>query len=292
MKKSEIQEQVTNLIISELEQGNAPWRKGWNAHGYMPSNLVSGKAYQGINSLILSIVGAQYKRGLWLTYKQAQQLGGSVMEGERGTHITYYSKVAKVDKETEERSTFALMRSYVVFNVEQCVNVDIPAHFTIEREPVTPLQATESMLETYQNCPPVYYKEQASAFYVPATDSITLPALKQFDSPMEHAYTLAHELVHSTGHESRLNRWKNAEDMPTSGHRSSYAREELIAELGACMTLSALNVEIDIPNSAAYLKSWLQALKNDNSLIFAAAAKASKAADYINGTLVQEEVPA
>lgn len=292
MNKSEIQQQVTDLIINELENGSTPWRKGWNTHGYVPTNIISGKPYQGINSLILSIVGRKYTRGLWLTYKQAQQLGGTVAQGEKGTHIVYYSKVAKVDKDTQEKSTFALMKSYVVFNVDQCINVTVPAKYTVDREPVTPIEATKALIDSYKNAPVIYYKEQAGAYYSPVEDSITLPSLKQFESAAEHAYTLAHELVHSTGHESRLNRWEKTEEKPSRFGCESYAKEELVAELGACMTLSQLGVEIDIPNSAAYVKNWLEALKNDKTLIFAASAKASKAADYVLGTRVEEEVAA
>ena len=292
MKKAEIQEQVTDLIIKELESGKAPWRKGWNAHGYMPTNIISGQPYKGINSLILSIVGRKYSRGLWLTYKQAEQLGGTVAKGEKGTHIVYYSKVTKVDKDTLEKSDFALMRSYVVFNLDQCINVKTPAKYLTTREPVTPLQATETILKGYENAPTVYYAEQESAYYSPSADSITLPSLAQFESPAEHAYTLAHELTHSTGHESRLNRWKDETDKPSRFGCESYAKEELIAELGACMLLSAAGVEIDIPNSGAYIKNWLSALKDDKTLIFTASAKASKAMDHILGTKVQEEVSA
>jgi antirestriction protein ArdC len=292
MKRTELQEQITNLIIAELENGNAPWRMGWNAHGYMPSNLVSAKPYSGINSLVLSIVGRKYPRGLWLTYNQANQMGGSVKAGEKGVHIVYYSKVTKEDKETGDKSSFALMRSYVVFNVEQCINVKIPAKFDIKREPITPLQATESLLNSYKNSPSIYYSEQGRAYYSPIADSITLPSLAQFDSPAEHAYTLAHELIHSTGHESRLNRWEDEDSKPSKFGCDSYAKEELVAELGACMSLSALGVEVDIPNSSAYIKNWLSALKADKSLIFTASAKASKASDYILGTRVEEEVNA
>lgn len=290
MNKAELQEHITSLIIAELENGSAPWRKGWNTHGYLPSNIVSGKEYQGINSLILSIVGRKYTRGLWLTYKQAQQLGGSVALGAKGTHVVYYSKVKTKDKDTQEERSFALMRNYVVFNVDQCVNVKVPSKYLETREPVTPLSATESMLDSYQNAPTVYYKEQAGAYYSPIEDSITLPSLNQFHTPAEHAYTLAHELVHSTGHESRLNRWDKSEEKPSRFGCEGYAKEELIAELGACMTLSALGVEVDIPNSGAYIKNWLSALKDDKTLIFSASAKASAAMTRILGTKVEEEV--
>lgn len=289
MSKAEIQEQVTNLIISELENGNAPWRKGWATGGIMPTNMVGGNEYQGINAMILSILGAQYARPLWMTYKQATALGGYVKQGEKGVHVIYYNMLTKDDGQGNV-SRIPLMRSYTVFNVEQCANVTIPAKYNQTREPVTPLEATKSILDKYTSKPTVYYAEQSRAFYSPITDSITLPSLNQFDNPQEHAYTLTHELVHSTGHKSRLDRWSNG-NAGVFGCEN-YAKEELIAELGSCMLLSAEGVELDIPNSGAYIKGWLKALKDDKSLIFTAATKASQAAQYIQGVREEVEVPA
>jgi len=290
MNKVELQEHITGLIIKELESGNVPWHKGWNSHGLMASNLISKKPYQGINALVLSIVGGEYSSPYWLTYKQAQQLGGSVKLGEKGTHITYYSKVIKKDKDTEELlGSFALLKGYVVFNAEQCEGITVPE--IIKGEPVEIIPALEGILASYPNRPEIYYKEQDRAYYSPSADTITLPSLAQFESAQEHAYTLAHELTHSTGHESRCNRWSKEEDKPSRFGCESYAKEELIAEIGACMLLTMAGVEIDIKNSGAYIKSWLSALRNDHTLIFSAAAKANQATSLILGE-VKEEVMA
>lgn len=290
MNRTEIQEQVTDLIIRELEKGNVPWHKGWSTAGFLPSNIVSGKAYSGINALILSIMGSNYGSPLWMTYKQAQDLGGSVKLGEKGTRITYYSKVAKKDKETGElESSFALLKSYVVFNVEQCEGVAIPAKYLVEREPVSVLDGVERILASYPNRPEIYYSEQGRAYYSPSADSITLPSLAQFDDELEHAYTLTHELTHSTGHESRCNRWEGAKSMQFGCE--DYASEELIAELGSVMILSEVGIPVNIPNSGAYIKGWLKALKSDKSLVFTAASKASKAVTLMMGE-VKEEVSA
>lgn len=289
MNRTEIQEQVTNLIIAELENGNVAWRKGWTTGGFMPTNLVGGNTYQGINAMILALRGTQYSRPLWLTYKQALALGGNVRKGEKGTSVIYYNMLSKDDGQGNI-SKFPLMRVYTVFNADQCENITIPAKFDIKRDPVTPLEATERILEKYSSKPPVYYEAQGRAYYSPVTDSITLPALDQFESAQEHAYTLAHELIHSTGHQSRLNRW--ADGNAGSFGCDTYAREELIAELGSCMLLSAEGVELDLPNSGAYIKGWLKALKDDKSLIITAATKASRAAAYITGVKEEAEVPA
>ena len=290
MNKVELQEHITGLIIAELEQGNVPWHKGWNSHGVMASNLISKKPYQGINALVLSIVGARYSSPYWLTYKQAQGLGGSVKAGEKGTHITYYSKVVKKDKDTEDiLGSFALLKGYVVFNAEQCEGITVPE--IIKGEPVEVIPALDGILASYPNRPEVYYKEQDRAYYDPTADSITLPSLAQFESAQEHAYTMAHELVHSTGHESRLDRWSKVEDKPSRFGCESYAKEELVAEIGSCMVLTMAGVDINIPNSGAYIKSWLKALKDDKTLIFSAAAKANAATSLIMGE-VKEEVSA
>jgi antirestriction protein ArdC len=290
VNKAELQEHITGLIIKELEQGNVPWHKGWNSHGLMASNLISRKPYQGINALVLSIVGAQYSSPYWLTYKQAQGLGGSVKAGEKGTHITYYSKVIKKDKDTEDiLGSFALLRGYVVFNAEQCEGITVPE--IIKGEPVEVIPALEGILASYPNRPEVYYKEQDRAYYDPNADSITLPSLAQFESAQEHAYTLAHELTHSTGHDSRLNRWSKPEDKPSRFGCASYAKEELVAEIGSCMLLTMAGVEVDIKNSGAYIKGWLKALKDDKTLIFSAAAKANAATSLILGD-IKEEVSA
>lgn len=288
MNKTEIQEQVTDLIIKELENGNVVWRKGWATGGFMPTNLVGGNTYSGINAMVLALRGAQYSRPLWLTYKQALAMGGNVRAGEKGTHIIYYNMLKKDDGQGNI-SHFPIMRSYVVFNADQCDGITIPAKYDSERVPVTPLQATENILAKYTSKPPVYYSEQGRAYYSHLTDSITLPSLAQFESAEEHAYTLAHELIHSTGHSSRLDRFDAGSGVFGC---ESYAKEELIAELGACMLLSAEGVELNLPNSGAYIKGWLKALKDDKSLIFTAATKASKAAEFILGVKEEVEVPA
>jgi antirestriction protein ArdC len=290
MNKVELQEYITGLIIKELESGSVPWHKGWNSHGLMASNLISKKPYQGINALVLSIIGGEYSSPYWLTYKQAQDLGGSVRLGEKGTHITYYSKVLKKDKESGEiEGSFGLLKGYVVFNADQCEGISVP---TIEkREPVEVIPALDFILASYKNRPEIFYKEQDRAYYSPSADTITLPSLAQFESAAEHAYTLAHEIIHSTGHESRCNRWSKEEEKPSRFGCESYAKEELVAEIGACLLLTMAGVEVDIKNSGAYIKNWLSALRDDRTLIFSASAKASAGATLILGE-VKEEVMA
>jgi antirestriction protein ArdC len=195
-------------------------------------------------------------------------------------------------KEGEKAPSFFFYKWFNVFNVDQCEGIEIPAKFLPTGEIVEPLDAINAIWNGYANRPEMFYSEQGRAFYSPTADSITLPTLAQFKSAEEHAYTFAHEMIHSTGHESRANRWSAKEDKPSQFGCESYAKEELIAEVGACMLLANAGVQFDIPNSAAYLRSWIKALNDDKGLIFKASAKAQAAANYITGVKVQEEVSA
>jgi antirestriction protein ArdC len=258
-----------------------------------PTSLATGKGYQGINTLILSLLGEEYSHPLWLTFKQAQALGGSVKKGEKSVRVVYAAqKSSEPVKEGEKAPSFFFYKWFNVFNVDQCEGIEIPAKFLPTGEIVQPLDAINSIWNGYANRPEMFYSEQGRAFYSPTADSITLPTLAQFKSAEEHAYTFAHEMIHSTGHESRANRWSAKEDKPSAFGCESYAKEELIAEVGACMLLANAGVQFDIPNSAAYLRSWIKALNDDKGLIFKASAKAQAAANYITGVKVQEEVSA
>lgn len=293
MNQAEIKDMVTGLIMAELESGSAPWRKGWASGGYyMPTSLQTGKPYQGINALLLSIAGMNYSRPLWITFNQAKKLGGSVKKGEKSTKVVFMSRIEKKVPAGESAQSFFMYKLDSVFNLDQTEGVELPSKYLDLREPIEPLEGVTAIWEGYQNRPSLYYREQDGAFYSPSADSITLPALKQFANPSEHAYTFAHEMIHSTGHESRVNRWSNLEDKPSQFGCESYAKEELIAELGACMLLSTAGIPFDVPNSGAYVKNWLTALKNDTSLIFKASGKAQKAITYITGVKVEAEVSA
>lgn len=288
---STVKEDITALLVKALEEGNAPWRKGW-VGGMAPTSLATGKSYQGINTLILSLLGEGYSHPLWLTFKQAQALGGSVKKGEKSVRVVYAAQKSIETPEGEKDKGFFFYKWFNVFNVDQCEGIEIPAKFLPTGEIVEPLDAINAIWNGYANRPEMFYSEQGRAFYSPTADSITLPTLAQFKSAEEHAYTFAHEMIHSTGHESRANRWSTKEDKPSAFGCESYAKEELIAEVGACMLLANAGVQFDIPNSAAYLRSWIKALNDDKSLIFKASAKAQAAANYITGVKVQEEVPA
>jgi antirestriction protein ArdC len=267
-------EVITDQIIAQLKKGTVPWDKPFSVHG-APRNAVSGKAYRGINSFLLTMQHHADPR--FVTFRQAQQLGGSVTKGEHGFQICFYKLLKNTKKADDSRDSFPMFRYYTVFNVSQCGNLKID---TLETEPrtVNPIDSAESILTSYPN-PPTIDWTSSSAFYRPSTDHVSLPPRSSFQND-ELAYSVAfHELVHSTGHASRLNRESLTD---TKGYGSAiYGREELIAELGSSFLLGAAGVRPEFSRSASYIASWLKVLTEDPRAIIKAASAAQKASDYI-----------
>ena len=254
----------------------------------MPTSLGSMKPYQGINSLWLSIIGDMkgFESPYWTTYNNAKKLGGNVRKGEKSTMVTYYQKAVGKPKEGEEKGrAFMIMKSYNVFNVSQCEGLTVVMP---ERKEITIGEGVKRVLESYNEVE-ITHKVTPQAFYTPSLDTITLPPLGAFHNESAYAETLFHELTHSTGHESRLNRFKEEKDQPRGFGSEVYAREELVAEIGASMLASMVGMEIDFGNVSAYIGSWLKALKDDRNLIIQASQRASKAVNYILGITTESE---
>jgi len=272
--ENKIYQQVTDRIIAELESGAAPWIKPWKAGSAEDQNIISKKPYQGINRLILGMSG--FAMPYWASFKQWQDLGGSVKKGEKGTHIVFYSPISKdtVNPETgaAEQSIYHCLKSYVVFNAAQVEGIEFE-----QTKPVlpdfNPVPALEDrILKTGANI-----KHNGSqAFYRPSEDSITMPAKNTFIDESSYYATVLHELTHWSGAKHRLDRTKGKRFADTA-----YAFEELVAELGAAFLCQDYGIQGDLRH-ADYIGSWLKCLKDDNKAIFNAAALAQKAADYIN----------
>jgi len=273
---------ITNQIIEKLEQGTIPWHMPWSAHG--PKNLISEKPYRGINVFLLGSLG--YMSPYWLTFKQAQSLGGHVSKGEKGTPVVFWKtyKMNEIDPDTrkvKEVSRFVL-RYYRVFNIEQCT---LPPEEVPQEDPTAqtfdPIPKAESVVETMPNAPAITHQSQR-ACYSPLLDVVNMPKPESFDTPENYYSTLFHELTHSTGHESRLNRDSITDPVHFGSH--SYSKEELVAEMGAAFLSGHCGIEDRIlDNSVAYINGWLGRLKNDPKLVVMAAAKAQKSSDYIQG---------
>jgi antirestriction protein ArdC len=285
VKRGSVYDQITERIIAMLEAGTVPWRKPWQAKAGFPRNLVSGKPYRGINVFLLHAMS--YESPFWLTFKQAQQLGGTVKKGEKACPVVFWKQLEVEDKESHEIEKIPMLRFYYVFNTAQCEGLkDISAPV----ESLVSAPAKPDEIVAFMPKRPEIKHGLTRAYYSPTEDIVAMPHRERFENEADYFGTLFHELVHSTGHASRLNRATVTE---AAGFGSNpYCREELIAEMGAAFLCGQAGIgESTLENSAAYIQNWLEQLQNDKKLIVQAAAQAQKAADYILGTKF-EDAPA
>jgi antirestriction protein ArdC len=286
MESNSVYRIVTDKIIQQLESGVAPWRKPWRCEP--PCNLISGKAYRGINPFLLSPQG--YGSKYWLTFAQANKLGGHVMKGEKSSLITYWN-VGQERLTTDEngitrKSKPFLLKYFNVFNVEQTEGIADKLGLGNASPRVADIERCEQIIADMPNRPAMAQHAQAS--YRPSNDVVSMPSKTSFDSSENFYSTFFHELVHSTGHASRIGR-DGIEKVELFGSES-YSKEELIAELGSAMLSGITGISpATIENSASYLQSWIRVLKGDSKLIVQAASTAQKAADYILGTSAKPE---
>ena len=274
---NKVYEYVTDRIIKQLEQGTIPWRRPWQ--GGEPINYVTRKPYRGVNRLLLP--GGEY-----LTWNQIHARGGSVKKGATAYMVVFYKSYTRVDEMEDEGETLVnikptfVLRYYKVFALGDVTGIEsriLPVNNDFE-----PIAAAEKIVAGYKDGPIIEHSDTGRAFYRPSDDIINIPDPKQFDSDAEYYSTLFHEMIHSTGHRSRLDRFK--EQKSAAFGSQDYSKEELVAEIGAAMLCGACHIENrTIENSAAYIKSWLERLRNDKTLIVTAAGKAQTAADYIQG---------
>jgi len=273
--KKQLAEDITQMFIEELANGQVPWKKPWSSLGAIPHNYHSRRSYRGINAMILGAVSQRfgYQSPAWTTYKAAAARGAFVRKGEKATHVVFWKPIKVQDKATGEEKSTVMARMYSVFNTDQVDGIDWQMP---DREPVEIRDAIKQVVDGYPNPPSIIHSMSDKAYYMPAEDRITLPLLEQFKDEQAFAETIFHELVHSTGHTSRLNRLDNI-----AACRGTYAKEELVAEIGATMLMQHTGVEIDMPQMASYVGGWLKALQDDSTLIIKAAQAAQKAMDHI-----------
>lgn len=291
MAKQDIYQAVTDRIIEALDRGTVPWRNPIAGAGLsFPHNLTTGKAYRGINVLLLACTALDqgYRSGYWMTFKQAKDHGGQVRKGEKSTPIVFFKKLEVEDQKTGEEKKIPMLRKYNVFNVEQVEGIEPQdlEGFDPDRPAVAPLDIAQTILKGYV-LPPAIQTEGLRAFYHPPKDAVYMPPPEEFESAEAHASILFHELIHSTGHSKRLDRGINTKLAPFGS--PDYSKEELIAECGAaflCATAGILPQTID--QSAAYIESWRKALKGDKRLIVQSAAAAQRAVDHILGVSWEE----
>jgi antirestriction protein ArdC len=291
-KSRDVYQEVTDAVLKALDEGTVPWRKPWSVSGdgFGQRNLQSRRPYRGINQVLLEMKAqsAGWDSPYWTTFRAVKKVGGSVRKGERGTLVVFWKRVKVKDEEADGGyKMIPMLRHFTVFNVAQCDGVEIPASSepTDDPDPFDPIDISGLVLNNYADAPTVEHGGDR-AFYRPSADHVQMPEQAAFRSPDAYAHTLFHELAHSTGHQSRLNR-----DGIMGVHRfgdDDYSREELIAEFGACFLSGSLGVDPDIPQSAAYIRSWRKQLGRDKKLLLAAAGKGQRAADRILGVSFEE----
>lgn len=277
-----VYEIVTQQIMERLEKGEIPWKRPWSGSAGVPINLRSKKPYRGVNVWLLGCTG--YSSPYWASFKQVSESGGSIKKGEKSSLVVFWKPMSKtIIEEGEngedlavEKSSF-MLRYYRVFNVEQTEGLEdkIPH---VEKIEFNPIEKCEEIMEEMPQRPEIKYGG-GRAFYRPDDDFVQLPLKEHFHSPEEFYSTAFHELVHSTGHSSRLSR-----DMKNFFGSHDYSKEELVAEMGAsflCGTAGIENTTID--NSAAYIQSWLKKLNDDKKMVVFAASAAQRAAEFILG---------
>lgn len=277
-----VSEIVTNKIIEQLEKGKIPWNKPWASANAI--NYVSRKPYRGINILLLDA-------GEYLTFNQVKAAGGSVKKGAK-SHIVVFWKMYNKETEDFDESTnskdkvIPVLRYYRVFHISDCEGIESKIK-PDEKPEVVSIPDKDKFAADYMQAEGISYHQSHSdkAYYQIESDSIHLPLTKQFDSAEEYYSTLFHEMVHSTGHKSRLNRLELAQYHDSKSVRS---KEELTAEIGAAALMNDAGIETDktFKNSTAYIQSWIAVLKNDNNMIIQAASRAQKAVDYIKNKAI------
>ena len=270
-----IYKEITDRIISQMEEGVIPWQKPWIASGKAISHA-TGKAYSLLNQMLLG------RPGEYLTFKQCEAAGGKVKKGEKASMVVFWKWIEQEDEETHEKKEVPFLRYYNVFHIDQCEGV-AAKHTTEAVFPAgaEPLEAAQEIIYDYLSREGVKlsHSEGDRAFYRPSTDEVVLPVRKQFISTAEYYSTVFHELTHSTGHPTRLNRLTK----PSFFGTEDYSKEELVAEIGAATLVNHVGIETSASfrNNTAYLQNWLKVLKDDKRFIVSAAGKAEKAVNLI-----------
>ena len=285
---------VTNAILADLEKGVRPWLQPWNA-GHAAGAITrplraNGQPYKGINVLMLwtSAMTQHFASPIWMTFKQAKELDANIRKGSKGSLVVYSDHITRTETtengEEQERDIH-FMKEYHVFNVEQIEG--LPPHFYAAAAPqIGPVQRNEAADRFFANTRADIRHGGNQAYYAPGPDYVQMPPFTSFRDTESYCSTLAHEMTHWTKHPSRLNRDLGRRTFGDQG----YAREELVAEIGAAFLCCDLAITLEPRDDhAAYLDHWLKVLKEDKRAIFQAAAHAQRAVDFLHS--LQAAIP-
>lgn len=283
---------VTDKIVEQMDKGIVPWKRPFTSVKTCGWSRSTGKEYSFLNQMLLACQsGVEFEtidemlaqsRGEWLTYKQAEDEGGHVKKGEKSRKVLFFKWLEKetgaVDESTGEAVTdsFPCLRLYPVFRVDQCEGLIQKHHIAEEHDISTDLDA-EDVISDYISRSGVKFTQRPSnqAYYMPTQDEIVIPNREQFTSSAEYYSTVFHEMAHSTGHESRLNRAQTS----AKKDKGTYSVEELVAEITSASVCCTLHISSDsaIANSASYISNWMEAIKDNKKMFVVAASQAEKA---------------
>ncbi|MGB7242592.1 MAG: zincin-like metallopeptidase domain-containing protein [Sulfitobacter sp.] len=288
MPKYDVYMEVTNQIIEALEQGVKPWECPWQKNAAALPLRVTGDSYRGINHVLLNLKAwtQGYRNPVWMTFKQAKDLGGMVRKGEKSSLVVKYGTFEAKDEaregETKDK-TRGYLKAYRVFNVQQIDGLDDQFPTPDEAEPLAtrPIEQLSHIAANMVESMGVGYAEGGDrACYVPSLDKVHMPELPKFKAAELFYSTLFHELSHATGHKRRCDRTKDKAGSKFGN--AVYAMEELVAEISSAMVGAQLDFQPGhIEDSAAYVQSWLKMLRDDKRAIVKAAAAAQRSADYL-----------
>ncbi|BDS15659.1 ArdC family protein [Aureispira anguillae] len=296
---TDVYQEVTNKLIQLLEKGTVPWKQLFKASEYgFAQNYYTKHQYSGINWFLLNFV-TNYEVPYYLTWKQVQKLGGKVIKGSQAERIYYVNFYCTDDegktlsaaevRTAEENGTplkkHPYLRRYTVFNISCTEGIEWKKP-PLETQEIRPIGRCEALLDSMEDLPKIKFIDKETAYYAPLKDVINMPKLQQFAEHGAEAYyrVLFHELIHWTGHSTRLAR--KGIMLVQNKDKMIYSEEELTAELGACMLASLAGIQKEnlLQNSAAYLQSWLDCMKEDKRFIFRVAPQAENAVKYILGS--------
>ena len=277
--KFDVYGEVTNAILDELKKGTAPWRQPWNHTLRMTPKKWNNEDYKGINILLLWITAANqgFTSPRWMTFNQAKTLGGNVRKGQKSAMSIKYGVFERTNKDDNSVETIPFAKSYRVFNANQID--DLPDEF-YDIQTYAQHEGNNARIDHWLNTRQAQFHihKKSEAYYHPKTDIIHIPNSALFKVPEQYYTRVFHELVHWTGHSSRLARLDETGQVLT---KAGDALEELIAELGACMMAARLGIQPEFDQSAAYMQSWIDELNGDKRAIFRAAAAAQAAVDMV-----------
>ena len=267
---------VTDRIIQQMEQGILPWAKPWGGITGGAYSGTTGKPYSLLNQMLLNKPGAYY------TFNQIHKLGGSVLKGEKSQMVVFWKQIPVKEQDSltgeVKENLIPMLRYYNVFHIDQCEGI---TRTNVTEEQLHTDEDADSIISAYLDRSGVALIQRVSdeAYYSPSKDCVVLPLPEQFKSMEERYSTAFHELAHSTGHQSRLDRLRATARFGNE----SYSKEELVAEITATALMNYVGLETkgSFRNSTAYIQSWLTALRNDKRMIVSASGAASKAFHFI-----------